>query len=124
MIGGPIIGLAIMSGVGSEAGAAAVVVAECHTSGPVPGLSAVQARNARTIVTATQALLISNAQPPDSQTRAELIAIMTAETDRRYTTTPTRRCRPANNYPATAIHPAAATMTQSDCSSSEQTGDR
>ena len=81
MLGGPIVGIALLCGMGSEVGAAAAVVAACPTSGPLHGLSDVQARNARAIVTATQQLMISDAESPASQERAELIAVMTAETE-------------------------------------------
>jgi hypothetical protein len=81
MVGGPIVGIALICGMGSEVGAAAAVVAACRTSGPLNGLTDVQARNARTIVTATQQLMISDAESPASQERAELIAVMTAETE-------------------------------------------
>lgn len=79
---GPVLGLAVLvGGSGAVAGAEAAIITMCQTSGPVAGLDATQARNARTIVAATQQTTVAAGQVPAAQTRAELIALMTAATE-------------------------------------------
>lgn len=83
LVASPAVGLAVILSSGAATGttAAAAQLEMCQTSGPVRGLTATQARNARTIVAASQQLLVSNAEPPATQARGELIAVMTAETE-------------------------------------------
>src|SRR4051794_5939318 len=79
---GPVIGLAVLTGAGGATGTTvAAAAALCVTSGPVAGLDATQARNARTIVAVTQQAAIEAGQSPAAQERAELVALMTAETE-------------------------------------------
>ncbi len=79
-LAGPILGIAVLFGIGGGAGAA-TAVALCSTSGPVRGLSPVQARNARSIVASAQQTTITAGQLGSAQSRAELIALMTAQTE-------------------------------------------
>jgi cell wall-associated NlpC family hydrolase len=82
MLVSPIVGISIIAGAsGGETGAAAVAIAACNTSGPLHGLTNIQARNARVIVAAAQQYLIDDAQPPAAQARAELIALMAADVE-------------------------------------------
>ena len=79
---GPVIGLAVLTGAGGATGTTvATAAALCVTSGPVAGLDATQARNARTIVAATLQTVTASGQSPAAQARAELVALMTAETE-------------------------------------------
>jgi cell wall-associated NlpC family hydrolase len=79
---GPVLGLAVLTGASSATdGIDAATVALCQTSGPVTGLDATQARNARTVVAATQQATVSASQSPAAQSRAELITLMTAATE-------------------------------------------
>jgi cell wall-associated NlpC family hydrolase len=79
---GPVLGVALLVGTsGATSGIDAAAIALCQTSGPVTGLDATQARNARTIVAATQQATVSAGQSPAAQARAELIALMTAATE-------------------------------------------
>jgi cell wall-associated NlpC family hydrolase len=77
LLAGPVLGLAVLLGAGGGPGTAATV-ALCRTAGPVAGLDAVQARNARTIVAAAQQTAITDQQEPTAQARAALIALLTA----------------------------------------------
>jgi peptidoglycan DL-endopeptidase CwlO len=77
LLAGPVLGLAVLLGAGGGTGAA-IAAALCRTAGPVVGLSAVQAPNARTIVAAAQQTAIVAAQDPAAQARAALIALLTA----------------------------------------------
>ena len=76
---GPVLGIGVVLGAGGGAGAA--VAALCPTSGPVAGLSDVQAGNARAIVAAAQQTAIVAQQDPVAQSRAALIALLTAGTE-------------------------------------------
>lgn len=80
---GPVLGLSILASSGASAGtlAAATAVALCQTSGPVRGLDATQARNARIIVAVSQQAAATAAQDVVAQQRAELIALITASTE-------------------------------------------
>ena len=77
------LGLAILSGAQGEAvnTVEPAVRAMCQTSGPVTGLDAVQARNARTIVAATQQTVAGSGGDQGAQAQAELIALMTAASE-------------------------------------------
>lgn len=81
MFAGPIVGLCALLGAGDGSDAPATAVASCQTSGPVAGLSAVQARNAREIVSSAQQVTLIALQDLAAQQRAELIALMTAGTE-------------------------------------------
>jgi cell wall-associated NlpC family hydrolase len=82
LLAGPVLGLAVLVGAsGSTAGAETALVAMCQSSGPVTGLDATQARNARTVVAAAQQATVSARQNPAAQSRAELITLMTAATE-------------------------------------------
>jgi cell wall-associated NlpC family hydrolase len=79
LLSGPVLGVAVLAG--STAGSDPALVAMCQSSGPVTGLDATQAHNARTIVAAAQQATISARQNLAAQTRAELITLMTAATE-------------------------------------------
>lgn len=89
LLTGPILGLAVLLGAGGgtsgagggTSGADAAAVALCRTSGPVAGLDATQAGNARTVVAAAQQVAVTVRQDSAAQGRAELIALMTAATE-------------------------------------------
>jgi cell wall-associated NlpC family hydrolase len=81
---GPIVGLALLAGVTSSAdvtGSAAAATALCMTSGPVKGLDAIQATRARTVVATTQQMVSSTGADAATQSRAELISLMTTFTE-------------------------------------------
>lgn len=81
-VAGPVIGLAVLTGAGGATSTTLAAAATlCVTSGPVAGLDATQARNARTIAAVTRQTLVAARQSPAAQARAELIALMTAETE-------------------------------------------
>jgi len=80
LLAAPVVGVAILLGAGGGTSDASTV-AMCTTSGPVHGLDATQARNARTIVAAAQHMGVTVGQDPGAQARAELIALMTAATE-------------------------------------------
>jgi cell wall-associated NlpC family hydrolase len=80
LLAAPVVGVAILLGAGGATSDASAV-AMCATSGPVHGLDATQARNARTIVAAAQQTGVAVSQAPEAQARAELIALMTAATE-------------------------------------------
>jgi cell wall-associated NlpC family hydrolase len=77
------LGLAILAGAQGEAvnSADTAVPAMCQTSGPVTGLDPVQARNARSIVAATQQTVAGSGADQAAQAQAELIALMTAASE-------------------------------------------
>lgn len=79
---GPVIGLAVL--LGSQAGATAESSAAaplCVTSGPVEGLDPGQADHARAIVSTAQQAMTEAGFGAADQSRAELIALMTAATE-------------------------------------------
>jgi len=80
LLAAPVVGVAILLGAGGGTSDASAV-AMCATSGPIDGLDATQARNARTIVAAAQQMGVTAGQDPGAQARAELIALMTAATE-------------------------------------------
>ena len=71
----PLLGISVVSTNG-DASASASVAALCMTAGPVAGLDAEQAANARLIVAVTQQQL--SARPTATTDRAALIALVTA----------------------------------------------
>jgi len=81
MVSGPVVGLAVLTGAGGATATTAAAAAMCVTSGPIMGLDATQARNARTIVAVTRQTAVEERQSPGAQARAELIGLMTAETE-------------------------------------------
>ena len=78
----PLLGLAVLAGSGNAAGPSSSGAA-CLTSGPIAGLDASQARNARAIVASAQQVSIAAHLPAAMQTQSELIALMTAATESR-----------------------------------------
>ena len=76
------LGLAILAGGQSAtANPPDIALAMCHTSGPVRDLDPVQAQNARVIVAATQLTVANSGGDQDTQARADLIALMTADAE-------------------------------------------
>jgi cell wall-associated NlpC family hydrolase len=68
----PVLGVVVLAGGGESEGP----LAACVTAGPVTGLNAVQAANARTIVTVTQSTLSTSGHTAVAE--AQLIGLMTA----------------------------------------------
>jgi cell wall-associated NlpC family hydrolase len=80
LVAAPVVGVAVLLGAGGGTSDASAVPM-CATSGPVRGLDATQAGNARSIVAAAQQMGVTAGQDPGAQGRAELIALMTAATE-------------------------------------------
>jgi peptidoglycan DL-endopeptidase CwlO len=75
------LGLSLFSGAAGQSINDTSGVAVCTTSGPVRGLDAVQARNARVIVAVAQQAVAESGGDATAQSTAELVALTTAATE-------------------------------------------